>query len=74
MADSLNKLWLKGQAEEDIYFAERDRELIAALRKKRARNESADAGHREGKDATSAASTPATDSKKGSENDSGNGT
>ncbi len=35
MADSLNKLWLKGKAEEDIYFAKRDRELIAALRKKK---------------------------------------
>ncbi|MEW8398316.1 MAG: hypothetical protein AB2707_19350, partial [Candidatus Thiodiazotropha sp.] len=35
MADSFNKLWLKGQAEEDIYFAKRDRELIAALRKKK---------------------------------------
>lgn len=37
MADSLNKLWLKGQAEEDIYFAKRERELIEALRKKRLR-------------------------------------
>jgi hypothetical protein len=35
MADSLNKLWLKGKAEEDIYFAKRDRELIEALRKKK---------------------------------------
>ena len=34
MTDSLNKLWLKGKAEEDIYFAKRDRELIEALRKK----------------------------------------
>ncbi|MEW8027554.1 MAG: hypothetical protein AB2792_19620 [Candidatus Thiodiazotropha sp.] len=37
MADSFNKLWLKGQAEEDIYFAKRDRELIEALRKKKLR-------------------------------------
>jgi hypothetical protein len=27
MADSLNKLWLKGKAEEDIYIAKREREL-----------------------------------------------
>ena len=37
MADSLNKLWLKGQAEEDIYFAKHERKLIEALRKKRLR-------------------------------------
>ncbi|MCU7942850.1 MAG: hypothetical protein KZQ87_09240 [Candidatus Thiodiazotropha sp. (ex Cardiolucina cf. quadrata)] len=37
MTDSFNKLWLKGQAEEDIYFARRDRELIEALRKKKLR-------------------------------------
>ena len=29
------KLRLKGLAEEDIYFARRDRELIAALRRRR---------------------------------------
>lgn len=29
------KLRLKGLAEEDIYFAKRDRELIEALRKKK---------------------------------------
>ncbi|MEW8064475.1 MAG: hypothetical protein AB2797_15275 [Candidatus Thiodiazotropha sp.] len=37
MTDSFNKLWLKGQAEEDIYFAKRDRELIEALRKRKLR-------------------------------------
>lgn len=35
MPDLLRKLTLKGQAEEDIYFAERDRELIKALHKKK---------------------------------------
>ncbi len=31
------KLRLKGMAEEDIYFARRDRELIDALRKQRSK-------------------------------------
>ena len=35
MSDFSDKLRLKGQAEEDIYFAKRDRELIEALRMKR---------------------------------------
>ncbi|MCM8856035.1 MAG: hypothetical protein LC541_10810 [Candidatus Thiodiazotropha sp.] len=39
MADSLKKLWLKGQAEEDLYFAKRDRELIEALHKKKLRKQ-----------------------------------
>jgi len=35
MSDFVEKLRLKGQAEEDIYFARRERELIAALRARR---------------------------------------
>lgn len=35
MSDFVRKLTLKGQAEEDIYFAKRDRELIEALHKKK---------------------------------------
>ena len=35
MTDFSDKLRLKGLAEEDIYFAKRDRELIQALREKR---------------------------------------
>lgn len=35
MPDLIQKLNLKGQAEEDIYFAKRDRELIKALHKKK---------------------------------------
>lgn len=35
MADFTDKLSLKGMAEEDIYFAKRDRELINALHKKK---------------------------------------
>jgi len=35
MSNFVNKMILKGKAEEDIYFAKRDRELIEALRKKR---------------------------------------
>lgn len=35
MNDFVNKLRLKGMAEEDIWFARRDRELIEALRQKR---------------------------------------
>ena len=35
MADFIDKLSLKGMAEEDIYFAKRDRELINALHKKK---------------------------------------
>ena len=31
MPDLLRKLTLKGQAEEDIYFAKRERELIEAM-------------------------------------------
>jgi hypothetical protein len=31
------KLRLKGMAEEDMYFARRDRELIEAMRRRRAR-------------------------------------
>jgi hypothetical protein len=34
MAEIQEKIALKGQAEEDIYFAQRDRELIEALRRK----------------------------------------
>ena len=34
MSDTLEKLRLKGQAEEDIYFAKRDRELIEALHRR----------------------------------------
>ena len=37
MADFIDKLSLKGMAEEDIYFAKRDRELIEALHKKQLR-------------------------------------
>ncbi|MES9993572.1 MAG: hypothetical protein ABW098_16600 [Candidatus Thiodiazotropha sp.] len=35
MADSLNKLWLKGQAEEDIYIAKLVRERVEAKKKKK---------------------------------------
>lgn len=35
MTDFIDKLRIKGQAEEDIYFAKRDRELIEALHAKR---------------------------------------
>ena len=35
MADITDKLRLKEQAEEDIYFAKRDRERVKALRDKR---------------------------------------
>lgn len=35
MNDFVTKLRLKGMAEEDIWFARRDRELIASLREKR---------------------------------------
>jgi len=35
MTEFSDKLRLKGLAEEDIYFAKRDRELIQALREKR---------------------------------------
>lgn len=36
MTDRLNKLWLKGQAEEDIYIAKHERELKSKkLREKR---------------------------------------
>ena len=34
MSGFIDKLSLKGMAEEDIYFAKRDRELIEALHKK----------------------------------------
>jgi hypothetical protein len=34
MTDSLNKLWLKGQAEEDIYIARHERELKEKKRRK----------------------------------------
>ncbi len=37
MSDFVDKLRLKEQADEDQYFARRDRELIAALRKRRER-------------------------------------
>ncbi|MES9993575.1 MAG: hypothetical protein ABW098_16615 [Candidatus Thiodiazotropha sp.] len=37
MADSLNKLWLKGQAEEDIYIAKLEREQNKAKKKKKLR-------------------------------------
>ena len=36
MPNFVETMRLKGLAEEDIYFARRDRELIAALRKKKA--------------------------------------
>lgn len=35
MADFVETMRLKGMAEEDVYFAKRDRELIAALRQAR---------------------------------------
>ena len=35
MADFTDKMRLKEQAEEDIYFAKRDRERVKALREKR---------------------------------------
>ena len=35
MPDFIEKLGLKGMADEDIYFAKRDRELIEALRQRR---------------------------------------
>ena len=35
MADFTDKMRLKEQAEEDIYFAKRDRERVKALRDKR---------------------------------------
>lgn len=35
MPDFIDKLSLKGMADEDIYFAKRDRELIDALYKKK---------------------------------------
>ena len=35
MGDFASKLRLKGLAEEDVYFAKRDRELLEALRKKK---------------------------------------
>jgi hypothetical protein len=35
MANFVETIRLKGLAEEDVYFARRDRELIAALRKKK---------------------------------------
>ena len=41
MPNFVEMLRLKEMAEEDIYFARRDRELIAELRKKRAACESA---------------------------------
>ena len=37
MSDFIDALKVKGKAEEDIYFAKRDRELIEALRTKRLR-------------------------------------
>ena len=37
MTNLTEKLRLKGMAEEDIYFARRDRELIEALHRRRAR-------------------------------------
>jgi hypothetical protein len=42
MADSLNKLWLKGKAEEDIYIAKHERELIEAQRIKKLRKKTGD--------------------------------
>lgn len=35
MSDFIDKLTLKGKAEEDVYFAKRDLELIEALHKKK---------------------------------------
>jgi len=35
MADFVEKLQLKGKAEEDIYFAKRDRELLDALQRRK---------------------------------------
>ncbi|MET0070485.1 MAG: hypothetical protein ABW096_10625 [Candidatus Thiodiazotropha sp.] len=46
MADSLNKLWLKGQAEEDIYIAKLEREQIKALKKKKLRNKLEDSANK----------------------------
>jgi hypothetical protein len=42
------KLRLKGRAEEDIYFARRDRELIDALRRRRAAEARQSAGRKDG--------------------------
>ncbi|MBT3047440.1 MAG: hypothetical protein G8D61_16885 [gamma proteobacterium symbiont of Ctena orbiculata] len=70
MADSFNKLWLKGQAEEDIYFAKRDRELIAALRKKKG-DGSADSTAVEEQDPSSDASKTVTDGSQRSKKSSG---
>jgi hypothetical protein len=39
MTSWTEKLRLKGMAEEDIYFARRDRELIDALHKRRSRKQ-----------------------------------
>jgi hypothetical protein len=46
MADSLDKLWLKGKAEEDMYIAKRERELSEAQRKKKRRKKPEDADNK----------------------------
>ena len=47
MTDFPDKLRLKEQAEEDIYFAKRDRERIKALRKKRLAEQAEEKGARQ---------------------------
>lgn len=42
MSGFTEKIRLKEMAEEDIYFARRDRELIEALRRKRAQRDQAE--------------------------------
>jgi hypothetical protein len=44
MSDFVEKLRLKGMAEEDVYFAQRDRDLIEAMKHKRLANELTDCG------------------------------
>ncbi|UXI00278.1 hypothetical protein [Photobacterium sp. TY1-4] len=39
MVDFLEHMRLRGKAEEDLYFAERDRQLIKALHDKQAREQ-----------------------------------
>ncbi|UTV26768.1 hypothetical protein [Photobacterium atrarenae] len=39
MVDFLEHMRLRGKAEEDLYFAERDRQLIKALHEKHAREQ-----------------------------------
>jgi len=52
MADFTEKMRLKGKAEEDIYFAELDKKLIAALREKQSSKQNPETGHMHDKDDT----------------------